>query len=491
MGVPYVAVLDSVRGIVLRKAARRRSTLNTGDTKTVNGITYTFNENRRWTRADKKSRSKPRSPKAAAPAMNMTIPVIDQPKVKGKPKAIAPMASKAKLPIEATAKQARRTAPRAMSVQGMPELKPKGKPAQIKPKGKTKPQAERKPKRERKLKQKEATTSSAGYLQATNWNPHAIPDLTPIAFGQYLTIKANIVAQENPESQHNQTKEQTGLNTSQYRSAIDDAIRNGFIPSDAAIAEAKLNKTQLKKIELNRKLQEQWRQQTEQIEKALNHTMSDEKADRDWSPQMTEEEAKAYTSDSFFGATSWYHGNSQEVTNSIATEGAQPERNRRGMYGQGVYFGVDRSIGESYAAASGLLVDAELITAQIRTKNPCITTREEINKIREYLAEFSYTDEREQGAVALNQYLRVKGYDSIYLQDVGYGIAFDTKQVITTARQNISESQKEQIGADMKLNAEQTVAAIRNNTQHIHPWQRNSNAQAMASLKLTQLGELS
>lgn len=55
-GVPYVATMTPA-GIVLQKAARK-SNLQTGATKEKNGVTYVFNENRRWTRQDKKGRSR-------------------------------------------------------------------------------------------------------------------------------------------------------------------------------------------------------------------------------------------------------------------------------------------------------------------------------------------------------------------------------------------------------------------------------------------------
>jgi len=137
-GIPYIPRVDPMRGIVLCKASRRKSTLNTGDTKTVNGVTYTFNENRRWTRADKKSRPRKSSPGANKRVPNVAIPILeDPPKVKGKPRRMTPAATP-KANTEATAKQARRTAPRAMTTEGLPQLTPKGKPAQVKPKGKAK-----------------------------------------------------------------------------------------------------------------------------------------------------------------------------------------------------------------------------------------------------------------------------------------------------------------------------------------------------------------
>ena len=137
-GASYAPAPHPVHGIVFQKAARK-STLNTGDTKVVNGVTYTFNENRRWARADKKSRSRRSSPGANKMPPNVAVPVLeDAPKVKGKSRRMTPPAAP-KANTEEIARQARRSAPRAMSAEG---LKPKGKPAQVKPKAK----AEAKPK---------------------------------------------------------------------------------------------------------------------------------------------------------------------------------------------------------------------------------------------------------------------------------------------------------------------------------------------------------
>lgn len=134
-GVSYAPAPHPVHGIVFQKAARK-SSLNTGDTKTVNGVTYTFNENRRWTRADKKSRPRKSSPGANKRPPNVAVPVLeDAPKViKGKSRRMTPPTAP-KANIEEIARQARKTAPRAISAEG---LMPKNKPAQVKPKAKAK-----------------------------------------------------------------------------------------------------------------------------------------------------------------------------------------------------------------------------------------------------------------------------------------------------------------------------------------------------------------
>ena len=44
--------------------------------------------------------------------------------------------------------------------------------------------------------------------------------------------------------------------------------------------------------------------------------------------------------------------------------------------------------------------------------------------------------------MAVNQFLRAKGYDSVYLQDLGYGIAFDKRQVVTIRNEDASEARE-------------------------------------------------
>lgn len=81
-GVPYIAV-TTPSGIVLRKAAR--STLQTGATKDKNGVTYVFNENRRWARADKKKGGKGSVRAKGNPAQG-TLPLVNDESAPLRPK---------------------------------------------------------------------------------------------------------------------------------------------------------------------------------------------------------------------------------------------------------------------------------------------------------------------------------------------------------------------------------------------------------------------
>ena len=97
LGVPYVAALDPVRGIVLRKAARKRvpspgqmslfgsNDPKEGDTKVENGVTYRLNQHSRWERTDKAKGKAKAKPKAVVPV------VEDKAEVKSKPSGIVNM----------------------------------------------------------------------------------------------------------------------------------------------------------------------------------------------------------------------------------------------------------------------------------------------------------------------------------------------------------------------------------------------------------------
>ena len=324
-----------------------------------------------------------------------------------------------------------------------------------------------KPKKNIEKRPKTKGDASAS-LKASDWNPDAIPDLTVRDFRDYLDKKR--LTTEPPTGTFAETKKLweefpalgrgQALTREKYDILIANDIAAGYVPSDAALTDAKLTKAQLKQVEANRKQHEQWKKELEPIDRALNYSMADEKADRDWKPQMTEKEAEAYISDSFFGSMNWYHGNRQEITQSIATEGAQPELNRRGLYGQGVYFGIDKSIGEEYAAAG--VGEVEVITARIRAKKPYITTSEEFDRIPDMLNESE-----------MSMYLRARGYDSVYLQDLGYGIAYDTKQVVTTTRENVTDRKSE------------LALKLKNKYQpggHANKWKQTRNAQALAAV---------
>ena len=296
------------------------------------------------------------------------------------------------------------------------------------------------PKKERTKKTKkerERTADAKPTLKAVDWNPDAIPDLSAKDFREHILRKQILANQSSSDATWNKDRKESGLSVNAYKIEIANAIEAGFVPSDKAIADAKLTKAQLAKVEANRKEQASWSNQIARIDKAINAPMADDKADRDWKPQMSDKEASDYLKDSYFGQMAWYHGNRKDVTDSIASEGAMPERNSRGIYGQGVYFGIDRRIGEQYAGAVNPGLDVGIVTAHIRAKKPYITNAKDLADMGK---NFPGDQDNNIDSVALNQFLRAKGYDAVYLQDFGYGVAFDTKQVVTVRNEDAAKA---------------------------------------------------
>lgn len=85
LGVPYEPVECPKRGVVLRKAARRRSSPGQmslfgsnepkqGDTKVIDGVTYQLNQHSRWERTDKA--------KVKGSAKPAIVPALDDKKEK-------------------------------------------------------------------------------------------------------------------------------------------------------------------------------------------------------------------------------------------------------------------------------------------------------------------------------------------------------------------------------------------------------------------------
>jgi SPP1 gp7 family putative phage head morphogenesis protein len=285
----------------------------------------------------------------------------------------------------------------------------------------------------------QAIAKAEPVLKAVNWNPDAIPDLSAKDFRAHILRKQLLADQSSPDATWNKDRKESGLSVNAYKIEIVNAIEAGYVPSNKAIADAKLTKAQIAKVEANRKEQADWSDQVVRVDRAINAPMADDKANRSWKARMSDEEASDYLKDSYFGQMAWYHGNRKDVTDSIANEGAMPERNSRGIYGQGVYFGIDRRIGEQYAGAVTTELDVGILTSHIRAKKPYITNAKDLaNMAKNFPGDQSNLID----SVALNQFLRAKGYDSVYLQDLGYGIAFDKRQVVTVRNEDAAAARE-------------------------------------------------
>lgn len=202
---------------------------------------------------------------------------------------------------------------------------------------------------------------------------------------------------------------------------IQNAIRSGLVPHDSLLGDIKLTKADQKLLAENKIKLADAKKQIEEAEKILDKkSVSDPSK---WKPTMTREEADAYFGDNnYFGTQSFWHGNSKSVTESIRTEGAQPERNKRGAYGKGVYAGSSKAIGLTYGNPH--TGDTELLEMRIFSKNPYIVDSAKMKELTEDALEVNgYSND-------LRVLMKANGYDSIYVKDIGYIVALDKEQVV-------------------------------------------------------------
>lgn len=290
---------------------------------------------------------------------------------------------------------------------------------------------------------------------AQTYNPNANPSLTTKDFRRFLDVRDRLKIQDDPIEAHNQTfddwKRSTDQSTktkSRYQSLIARAIDDGYIPSDDAIASIKLKAAQQKKLEQNRADIDSARLEVERMNRAIKHPLMSDADAKGYKPRLTREEAIAYTEGTFMAGIDFSHGNKKRVTDSVQNDGAQPERNTRGIYGQGFYMGAADEIGEEYGADSAQGDGrAEVLTLVAKVKNPYITTIAELDEIGEDLERF------EKAMTATTEFIRAKGHDSVYIQDAGYMIVFDGRQVVVHTSRDISDGTELQEQTVKRVNA--------------------------------------
>ncbi|MEH1789637.1 MAG: hypothetical protein V7L23_29805 [Nostoc sp.] len=179
------------------------------------------------------------------------------------------------------------------------------------------------------------------------------------------------------------------------------------------------------------------------LTKSFNFTiLVDDETAKKYKPSMSEDEANEYTKNSFTGNLSFYHGNSQSVVDSIKTDGAIPERNDTGMYGKGFYLAASKDEAEYYALTrSGQ--DTAVIASKVNVKNPYVCNSQDIQDLKDNL--FKHLGDDNSSVVT--EYFKAKGHDSIYLQDMGYFVTFDTKQTVTYSEDKRTVQQSEAIAS--------------------------------------------
>lgn len=279
-------------------------------------------------------------------------------------------------------------------------------------------------------------------LKGENFNPHADKNLTPQAFLETLEAKRRVSVQDDPSQVWNKTFADSGLSRNQYKNEMLNAMRSGVLPSDSAFVNANFNRTQRNEYESLRKQIDQVRQTASRHDRAINHPLVSDRVVALHSPQMNRAQAEAFSSGSFLGGLTMYHGNSDRVASSIYNNGSQPERNARGIYGQGSYFGALKSTGELYAGASTTSISGQsagMVAVKTNVRNPYVTDRNQIDKISQF---FVGNQANNVDSVALTQYMRARGFDSIYLKDQGYLISFDGRQTTSFQYTNFSSGSR-------------------------------------------------
>ena len=106
-------------------------------------------------------------------------------------------------------------------------------------------------------------------------------------------------------------------------------------------------------------------------------------------------------------------------------DGADPTKNANGLYGQGVYFAKDKSVAEDYASNAfneGDGTISKIIAAKLFVAKPFVTNSFDMMGLVGNL------DFKSQN---IANYLKAKGYDSIYLKGEDYLISFDKAQVVS------------------------------------------------------------
>lgn len=214
----------------------------------------------------------------------------------------------------------------------------------------------------------------------------------------------------------------------------------GIVPSDAALAEVSLNKGQQIRLSKNRQEMELRRKRVNDFNNAIKYPLMTDKEKKGYMPTLSHKEADAYINGSYMEGIMIYHGTSQKGAKSISTEGMRPDVNTTAWEGTGGYFTTSKKTAESYATisnADGLpQQEFSVLGAKIKIKNPYITTHEEMINLGSY---FPGEQMNMVNAIAITEYIRAKGYDSVYLKDVGFVISYAREQVVIVEQEDFSK----------------------------------------------------
>ena len=278
-------------------------------------------------------------------------------------------------------------------------------------------------------------------------------DLTVDRFKDYLEKEKQFKVIEDPNAHWKQSLETFLSNKndddpyrfrtkSSYKRILGDAV-NGGMPVDRELIAAvglKLTKKEEGRLAENLKNYEQLKPEVERFIAAADRDVVSDEDGAGWNSKTSEAEALAYTKGSKFEGLSFYHGNPKWVVDSIENDGADPDKNDDGYYGKGTYFAASRDVAMQYAARSIDYEDAKgqtgLIHIKAKMKNPFIATQTEFNEFADKVSDGQMTK--------VTRYLKAKGYDGIYIKDMGYLVTLSPKQVVTFKKEEFSREEGEQ-----------------------------------------------
>lgn len=270
-------------------------------------------------------------------------------------------------------------------------------------------------------------------FKATEYNPHAIKDLSTHDFVEYRQGVESLAFFNAPDAAWNlpydkwATQHEGRKKTrAEYAGQIRNAIRMGHPVSPDALQAIKPKKSEQEQNESNRISWDKKKTRMEAIKKAIAHPLMSDEETKGYKPLMSREEADEYTAGSFTGSLKFYHGNDNEVTQSIANDGVNADLNNRGIFGKGFYMAASKDEASYYALSATNPEKTEVISMQCKVKNPYIATADDLGRLGQW---FPGDQSNNSDSESVTNYLRAKGHDSIYLADYGYFIAFEGKQV--------------------------------------------------------------
>lgn len=278
----------------------------------------------------------------------------------------------------------------------------------------------------------------------------ARPDFSISNLVEYADRRIQIINNEFLGA-HNQTFEEWRNNNpdgsdkaalTRYKNEQRDAIGLRFVTPEALQSSGlKLRKTDQSRNQEQEELYTNAKAATEEIDRLLNRSLVPDNLRENYRPMMTAEEAAEYTAGTYFEGIDLYHGSTAEGVENITSQGVDPGRNTDGIYGAGFYQAILQEEASIYAQDGA----GQVVTSRTYSQNPFVVRdsseiRALADRILDQLVEELELEPQDleelfagmgdPSNAGLSLLLRVQGYDSIYIQDKGYQVAFQREQVL-------------------------------------------------------------